>query len=221
MAVPEERIEIGTPKGAVTGVWAQPPRARAVLAVAPGAGSDLDHPFLSGFTRALNRAGIATLRFNFLYKERGRRSPDPERTLREVWLSAFDAAQARARPLPVFAGGKSMGGRIASMCAADGMPAAGLVFLGYPLHPPRDPEAVRDGHLYRSGVPMLFLQGTRDPFAREEKLAPVVARLGARATLQALEGGDHSFRVKGERRDDREIGASLAPFALAFIEARL
>src|SRR3954451_11062894 len=130
-----------------------------MLALAPGAGSALDHPFLSGFAESIAELGVSTLRFNFLYKERGRKSPDPEQTLRDVWLAAFEEATSRANGARVFAGGKSLGGRIASMCVADGMPAAGLVFLGYPLHPPGRPERIRDEHLYRIHVPMLFIRG--------------------------------------------------------------
>jgi hypothetical protein len=117
----------------------------------------------------------------------------------------------------VLVGGKSLGGRIASMCVADGMPAAGLVFLGYPLHPPGKPERIRDEHLYRIQVPMLFLHGTADPFARPTLLAEVVRKLGERATLEQIEGGDHSFNVRGRRADAREVGASLAGLAAPFV----
>jgi predicted alpha/beta-hydrolase family hydrolase len=218
MTAPEERIRIPTPKGQVSGAFAGPPKPRATLALAHGAGGDMQGAFLVGFTRALNQGGISTLRFNFPYTESGRKSPDSERTLRDTWLSAFEAASGRSGGKPVLAGGKSLGGRIASMCVADGMPAAGLVFLGYPLHPPGRPERVRDEHLYGIEVPMLFLQGTADPFARTDVLAPVLRRLGRRATHHPIQGGDHSFRVKGAKRDDRGIGASLAPMAAAFID---
>ncbi|MEX0991614.1 MAG: alpha/beta family hydrolase [Actinomycetota bacterium] len=223
MATPEERFtfESGTARGPVTGAWADPGRAAAALVVAPGAGSDLDAPFLVGFTRALNDAGIATMRFNFPYKESGRKAPDPEATLRATWLAAFDAAAERAGAgVPVFAGGKSMGGRHASMCAADGMAAAGLVFLGYPLHAPGRPEKVRDAHLYGIEAPMLFIEGTRDPFVTPlDQLEGILAKLGDRAVLHEIPGGDHSFRVKGQKRDDREIGAELAPVAADFMRA--
>lgn len=106
------------------------------------------------------------------------------------------------------------------MAAAEGMPAAGLVFLGYPLHPPGRPEKLRDEHLYGLEIPMLFLEGTRDPFATTELLRLVTGRLGRRATLIEFEGGDHSFRVSGAKRDDREIGASLAEPAAAFMQGR-
>jgi predicted alpha/beta-hydrolase family hydrolase len=117
----------------------------------------------------------------------------------------------------VLAGGKSMGGRIASMAAAEGMPAAGLVFLGYPLHPPGRPEKIRDEHLPAVAAPMLFLQGTRDTFARPDLLASVIERLGARAEYIEVVGGDHSFRVPGGARDPAAIAASLAKPVAAFI----
>ena len=196
---------------------AMPRGAVAALAVAPGAGAPIDHPFLAGFARAMNEAGVATLRFNFAYLEEGRRSPDPPEVLMAAWRVAFEAARERFPGLPVLAGGKSLGGRIASMCVAEGLPAAGLVFLGYPLHPPGRPERLRDGHLYRIRVPMLFLQGTRDPFARPDLLARVLARLGERATHVPVEGGDHSFRVRGSGADDRAIGAALVAHAAPFV----
>jgi predicted alpha/beta-hydrolase family hydrolase len=123
-----------------------------------------------------------------------------------------------AAGLPVLAGGRSMGGRIASMAAAEGMPAAGLVFLAYPLHPPGRPERIRDAHLYDLQMPMLFLQGTRDAFAQPALLAAVLERLGSRAQLASVEGADHSFARAGAGRDGRLIGASLAPLAAAFVE---
>ncbi|MDP9241658.1 MAG: dienelactone hydrolase family protein [Actinomycetota bacterium] len=232
MAKTEDRFEIDTPKGAVSAVWTRARHAYAlpdgdaipkrsaphpILVIAPGAGSTLDHPFLKGFTDAMSGRGVATLRFNFLYKERGRKAPDPEGTLREVWLAAFEEAASRAKGGPVFAGGKSLGGRLASMCVADGMAAAGLVFLGYPLHPPGKPERIRDEHLYRIEVPMLFIQGTKDPFAKPELLQEVLKRLGDRAELVPIEGGDHSFRRRGVSHPDGTIGAKLAEPAAEFI----
>jgi uncharacterized protein len=213
----ETLVTIETPKGPVSGSLIPARDAVAMLALAPGAGSGFDHPFLSGFAEAIAELGVSTLRFNFLYKERGRKSPDPEQTLRDAWLAGFEEATARAKGAPVFVGGKSLGGRIASMCVADGMPAAGVVFLGYPLHPPGKPERIRDEHLYRIDVPMLFIQGTRDPFAQPELLAKVLKKLGDEAKHVSIEGGDHSFRAPGKKPSDREIGAGLAEPAAAFI----
>ena len=217
MATPESRSAIPVPSGEVGSTWITPADAVGTLVVAHGAGAGMDHPFLAGFCRAMGDSGVATVRFNFPYIERGRRAPDPERVLRETWLAAFDAASERSQGSPTLAGGKSLGGRIASMCVADGMPAAGLVFLGYPLHAPGKTERLRAEHLARIAVPMLFVQGTRDPFARPDLLAKVIDGLGERATLEPVEGGDHSFRVRGVRADDREIGASLAGWAAPFV----
>jgi uncharacterized protein len=217
MVTPESSGRISTPSGEVGSTRIEPKGATATLVVAHGAGAGMDHAFLVGFCRAMGEAGVSTLRFNFPYVERGRRSPDPERVLRETWLAAFEDATGRAGTRPVLTGGKSLGGRIASMCVADGMPAAGLVFLAYPLHPPGKTDRLRAEHLARIEVPMLFLQGTRDPFARPDLLAGVLKGLGDRATLVPIEGGDHSFRVRGERTDDRTIGAALAGEAAPFV----
>ena len=117
---------------------------------------------------------------------------------------------------PVWACGKSFGGRMASMAVADGMPAAGLVFLGYPLHPPSNPDRVRAEHLADIRVPMLFLRGTRDPFARADRLEQLLRELGDRAVHVPIEGGGHSFE-RSRKDDPREVGASLAPLAVEFI----
>lgn len=217
MAVAEQRGELGESRSAVSAAWIAPKDALAWLVIAHGAGAGMDHPFLAGFCRAMAGEGIAAARFDFQYMNAGRRSPDPEASLRAAWNEAFDGVREMAGRLPVLAGGKSLGGRIASMCVADGMGAAGLVFLGYPLHPPGKPDRLRADHLQRIEVPMLFLQGTRDPFAKPELLENVVGGLGDRATLERVEGGDHSFRVRGTKADDREIGASLAAVAAPFV----
>jgi predicted alpha/beta-hydrolase family hydrolase len=218
MGAPEESLRLETVKGPITAAYARPRSPFATIVVAHGAGAGMDHPFLIGFARACLEEGIAVLRFNFPYVESGRRSPDPEGVLRDAWRVVFEAASDRGAGGTVWASGKSLGGRIASMAAADGdIDPAGLVFLGYPLHPPGKPERIRDEHLYRIEVPMLFLQGTSDPFASPELLRRVVEKLGARATLVPFEGGGHSFEVRGNKRDPREVGASLAPHTSAFL----
>jgi uncharacterized protein len=133
------------------------------------------------------------------------------------YREAFDAAVKRAQGLPVLAGGRSMGGRMASMAVAEGMPATGLVFLAYPLHPPGRPERIRDEHLYGISVPMLFVQGSHDAFARPDLLAAVLKRLGPWAELVSIEGGDHGFKVAGGQRDPRLIGAALAAPVAEFV----
>jgi predicted alpha/beta-hydrolase family hydrolase len=217
MSAPEERLTIDGPSP-VSGVYGRPANAAATIVVAHGAGAGMDHPFLVGFTRAMNDEGIATLRFNFAYIEAGKRSPDRAPVAIETWRAAADTASRRAKPgEPIWASGKSFGGRVASMAVADGMPAAGLVFLGYPLHAPGKLDQLRDEHLYAIEQPMLFLHGTRDAFASQELLAAVVAKLGDRATLIEFDGADHSFNVRGTKRDAREVGASLAAPTAAFI----
>lgn len=221
MAGPEEALRIDTVRGPVSSRYARPQAPFATIVVAHGAGAGMDHPFIAGFARACVEEGLASLRFNFPYLESGRRSPDTEAVLRDAWRAAFEAAWVRQKGEPVWASGKSLGGRLASMCVADGeVDAAGLVFLGYPLHPPGKFERIRDEHLYRIRVPMLFLQGTADPFASHELLMRVLAKIGDRASLVPFEGAGHSFEVRGKKRDPRAVGASLAPQAATFIRER-
>jgi uncharacterized protein len=217
MDAPEVRGDLGRPGWPLSGIVIAPRSAPAWLVLAHGAGAGMEHPFLAGFCRAIGGHEVATARFNFPYMETGRRSPDPERTLREAWQQAFEAVGEMAGPRPVLVGGKSLGGRIASMCVADGMPAAGLVFLGYPFHPPGKPERVRDAHLYEIRVPMLLLQGTADPFANPRVVQRVLEKIGPLAEHHPIEGGDHSFNVRGRKRDPREVGADLAEIAAAFV----
>ena len=217
MIAPEVRGDLGESQNAVSAVWIAPEDPIAWLVVAHGAGAGMDHPFLAGFCRAMAGHGVATVRFNFFYADSGRRTPDPEPGLRAAWMEASEGVRAMADGVPVLAGGKSLGGRIASMCVADGMAAAGLVFLGYPLHPPGKPERLRVEHLERITVPMLFIQGTRDPFAQPGQLAKVIRGLGERAELVPVEGGDHSFNVRGVKAEAREVGAGLAEHAGPFV----
>lgn len=211
-----DRLTIETLHGQVSGLITRSGPG-PVLVLGHGAGAGMDHPFLAGAAEGLAEEGVSSLRFNFLYMERGRRAPDREPLLREAWTAAFGRAGEVGDP--VWAGGKSLGGRIASMTVADGMPAAGLVFFGYPLHPPGKPERIRDAHLQQIGVPMLFIQGTRDSFARSELLEATLTRLGDLATLHPVESGDHSFRVRGQKGGDRETGRALGAVAAQFILA--
>ncbi|QCB97807.1 dienelactone hydrolase [Arthrobacter sp. PAMC25564] len=217
MPIPESAITIPVGDGTVPGAYARPDSPFATLVVAHGAGAGMDHPFLTGFTRALNEESVATLRFNFPYREAGRKFPDRPPAAIATWRAAMEAAASRSDGEPVWAAGKSFGGRMASMAVAEGMPAAGLVYLGYPLHPPGKPEKLRDGHLYGLTLPMLFLQGTRDPFASPELLEGMVARIPS-ATLQWSQGGGHTFEVAGLKRSPEEVGASLAGPVAAFMK---
>lgn len=219
MTVHESPVTIAVGENQVSGVYGRPDKPFATIAVAHGAGAGMEHPFLAGFTRALNEGAVATLRFNFPYREAGRKFPDRPPAAIATWRAAMDAARERSDGEPLWAAGKSFGGRMASMAVAEGMPAAGLVYLGYPLHPPGKPEKIRDEHLYGVTLPMLFLQGTRDTFATPELLEAVVARIGPTATLEWLEGADHSFGVAGAKRSAEEVGASLAGPVLAFLRS--
>jgi uncharacterized protein len=208
-------LTIDTPHGEVSGTL-EGPEGRPVLVLAHGAGGTMRTALLDGFAAGMSAAGVSCLRFNFAYSEAGKRGPDREPVLRAVWGAAFD--RARSVGEPTWAGGKSLGGRIASLMIADGeLDAAGLVLVGYPLHPPGKPERLRDEHLDRVEVPMLFLQGTADPFATWGLLTGVLDRLGDRATLHPVEGGDHSFRVRGRPKDDAGTGTALGEAAARFI----
>ena len=168
----------------------------AAVIVAHGAGNDMHTPLLVHFSTGLGRAGYLSLRFNFPYKEKGQKAPDPQEKLVRTWQAAFEFVKNHPQygsPL-VVAAGKSMGGRIASQMTVEGLlPVSALVFLGYPLHPPGRKEQLRDAHLYRINIPMLFFAGTRDTLCDLELLKPVVSRLKAPADLEVVEGGDHSF----------------------------
>jgi predicted alpha/beta-hydrolase family hydrolase len=155
----------------------------------------MDHSFMTTVATALASEGLRVWRFNFLYQERGRKSPDKNPVLEETYRSVVDEVRSRgARTL--VAGGKSMGGRIASQIAAAGAPIDGLVFHGYPLHPPGRPDRIRDAHLRDITIPMLFVEGTRDPFCPLETLEKVRADLSAPTDLVVIDDGDHSFRVR-------------------------
>jgi predicted alpha/beta-hydrolase family hydrolase len=211
--VADHRIE--TPQGPVSAIL-EGAEGGPVLVMAQGAGGTMRTALLDGFAAGLAAAGVACLRFNFAYSEAGKRSPDREPALRAVWAAAFERGTGLGGP--VWAGGKSMGGRIASMMVADGeLEAAGLVLVGYPLHPPGKPDRIRDKHLDRVDVPMLFLQGTADPFARWDLLTGVLERLGNRGTLRPVDGGDHSFRVRGQPKDDAGTGTALGEAVARFI----
>jgi uncharacterized protein len=197
----------------VSGAWHRPRRPTSTaLVLAHGAGHGMDTRLLVDIADALAHRDVAVLRFNFPYAEVGRRSPDPQSRL-EASYRAVASAVAKEFERP-YIGGKSMGGRIASHIVADGFLAAGLIFLGYPLHPPGHPERIRDAHLTRIDVPMLFLRGTRDPFATPELLHQTVAGLPT-ARLVEFEGGDHSFKVRG--RSPSDVTSALVDAIAAFL----
>jgi uncharacterized protein len=204
-----------------------PPDARALLVLAHGAGAGMRHPFLESVARGLAGRGIATFRYEFEYMERRGRRPDPPAVATARVREAVTEAARAAPGLPLLAGGKSFGGRMTSTAqAAEPLPGVrGLVFFGFPLHPPGRPGTSRADHLDAVRVPMLFLQGTRDEFAQLELLRPVVEGLGARATLHLIEGGDHSFKVakKSGRTAAQvmaELAEAIADFGLRIADSR-
>jgi len=216
----EERLTLATPKGELPAALVPADRPIAALIVAHGAGAGMNHPFLTGFCHAIAEHAVTTLRFDFPYMAAGRRSPGQPAAAISSIVAACDEATERAGGVPVLVGGKSYGGRMASMAVAQGLAAAGLVFLGYPLHAPGRSDQLRDEHLYGIGVPMLFLQGTRDPFAEQAVLTSVLRRVGARATYHPIEGGGHSFE-RSRKDPPREVGATLAPIAADWIREQV
>jgi uncharacterized protein len=213
-----DRFVVTTPKGDVSAAWHAGDSRAPALVVAHGAGAGMDHPFIAGFCEELAGAGVSALRFNFPYMEAGRRSPGSPKDATAAFAAVFEEATSRTGGRPVFAGGKSYGGRMASMAAADGMPAAGLVFLGYLLHAPGRADQPRDEHLYGLEVPMLFLQGTKDPFADSDVLGEVLRKLGKRATYVAFEDAGHSFE-RSRKDKPRDNAAQLVPFVVDFVKA--
>lgn len=191
-----------------------PPNAppRVLLVLAHGAGAGMRHPFLETVARGLAERGIATFRYEFTYMEERKRRPDPPAVAEERVRSAVAEAARLAPGVPLLAGGKSFGGRMTSGAQAKHpLPdVRGLVFFGFPLHPPGRPGTARADHLDAVGIPMLFLQGARDDFAELALLESVCARLEQRATLHVVEGADHSFRVpKRAGRSDADVLAEL------------
>ena len=218
----ERPLTVDLPAGpaTVSTVWERPEGAWATIAVAHGAGAGHRHPFLEGLARSLVDAGIATLRFNFPYVEAGRRMPGPAGHAIATWGAVFAWLEDAAAPGPVWAAGKSYGGRMASMAAADGTIApAGLIYLGYPLHPPGDPSKARTAHLPDIEQRQVFIEGTNDPFIDpHDQLEEAVASCRD-ARLLWVEGGGHSFEIKGRKRPADEIGAGIAPIMVEAMRA--
>lgn len=184
-------------RGKVGAILMKPRGAFAAYVFAHGAGAGMRHSFMEEMSALLGEAGVATLRYQFPYTQAGARRPDPPAVLERTVRAAVDVAALKLPGLPLVAGGKSMGGRMTSQAAAaDLLPAVrGLVFFGFPLHAPGSKGTSRAAHLDRVTLPMLFLQGTRDSLAELELMQRVCSALGSRATLHAVEGGDHSFKV--------------------------
>jgi len=183
-------------------------RRPSTLMLAHGAGAPQQHPFMVDFARGLSERGLDVVTFNFLYTEQRRKVPDRMPQLVACYRAAIDAARAAISSARerLFIGGKSMGGRAATHVAADdrALTLAGIVLLGYPLHPPGRPDQLRDAHLTNVGRPMLFVQGTRDTFGTPSELKPILASLLPLPTLHHVEGGDHSFKIAGRDAKARQ-----------------
>ncbi len=205
---------------AVSGLLQAPPRARACYVLAHGAGAGMAHPFMAAAAAELSARGIATLRYQFPYMERGSKRPDPPKVAHATVRAAVAAAERAMPDCPLFAGGKSFGGRMTSQAQALApLPkVAGLAFLGFPLHPAGKPSQDRARHLFDVRVPMQFLQGTRDALASRDQLEPLCKSLGAWTTLTLFPDADHSFHVPAKSgRKDAQVFAELMDAIAAWI----
>ena len=221
--VREIRFTVSRSAGAVSALVMRPPDARAMLVIGHGAGAGMRHAFMEAVARRLCNRGLATLRYQFPYMDKGSRRPDPHPILFATVRAAVATARAEAPDLPLFAGGKSMGARMTSMAAAQTplQDVRGIVFLGFPLHPAGRPASDRAAHLSDVSVPMLFLNGTRDKLAALELLEPVCDHLGSLARLRVVAAADHSFHVlKRSGRTDDEVLDELADVTAAFVVGR-
>ena len=216
-------IPVGEDK--VSGLLLRPPGAKALYLFAHGAGTNMSHRSMASNAEGLAERGIATLRYNFLYTEKGGKRPDPPKLAHAAVRAAAAKAKELAPELPLFAGGRSFGGRMTSQAQADNpLPGVrGLAFLGFPLHPAGKPGVDRADHLKNVRVPMLFVSGTRDALAELELLKPMVAELGPAATLHLVDQADHSFRVaakSGRTNAEAEAEAldAMAGWMLALLK---
>jgi uncharacterized protein len=206
--------KFGVPNaGEVSSILLRPDDAQWLLVLGHGAGAGMRHPFMGALSRELATEQIATFRYQFPYMENRRKAPDRPPTLTATVAAAVRAAHAAVPELPLLAGGKSMGGRMTSTAASENLipEVRGLVFFGFPLHPPKQPATKRGDHLLKVEQPMLLLQGTRDDLADLKLLKPICKKLGKLATLHIIDGVDHSFHVlKSSGKSDAKILRDLA-----------
>jgi uncharacterized protein len=208
--------------GSVSALLTCPAKARACYVFAHGAGAGMTHPFMEIFAAGLGERGVASLRYQFPYMEKGSRRPDPPDVAHAAVRAAVAEAGRACSGLPLIAGGKSFGGRMTSQAQASAPLAdvQGLAFVGFPLHPAGKPSSDRGKHLAQVKVPMLFLQGTRDTLAELALLEPVVAGLGPLASLHIVKEADHSFHVLARSgRNDREVMAEILDAFVSWIGA--
>jgi predicted alpha/beta-hydrolase family hydrolase len=215
----ETRVErIGTDDGGISLAYDGEDDAAAMVVLAHGAGAGREGDFLTAVATGLARHGAFVCRFNFPYAERGRKAPDRQPVLEATWQRVLDHIPGDGRRLVV--GGKSLGGRVASHLVASGAPCDGLLFLGYPLHPPGKPDRLRVAHLAAISAPMLFVAGTRDPLCPSATLEEAVRRLQGRIDIVFIEGGDHSFRVRrGSGRTTEQAWDEVTSASWSWISA--
>lgn len=212
-------IDLGEDR-AVSGLWMKPEDAAAVLVLAHGAGAGMTHKSMTAIAEGLAQRRVATLRYNFPYMERGSKRPDTPAVAHEAVRAAVAQAARLAPDLPLFAGGRSFGGRMTSQAqAAEALPRVrGLIFFAFPLHPPAKPGIERAEHLSKIKIPQLFLQGSRDEFAQLDLLQATVGHLGELATLKLLEAADHAFHVPAKTgRKDAEVMDEVLDAARAWM----
>lgn len=210
--------------GGVSALWLAPAKPRACYVFAHGAGAGMAHASMAAFATGLAAREVATLRFQFPYMEKGGKRPDPPAIAHAAVRAAVDEAARLAPGLPLFAGGRSFGGRMTSQAQAKSpLPGVrGLVFVGFPLHPAGKPGIERAAHLSGIEVPLLFLQGTRDELASLELLNPVVDGLGAKATLELFDDADHSFHVRARSgRNDAQVREAMLDASVAWMATLL
>ena len=211
-------------QGKVSAILLRPEKTKALLVLAHGAGNDMVHPGQEKLATALADEGVASFRYNFPFKEKGRGGPNTAKVLTQTVRSAVGAAAKAAPELPLFAGGRSMGGRMTSLTASEeALPdVRGLVFFGFPLYPAGKPSTERAEHLKAVGLPILFVSGTRDTLASLDRLQPVVKKLGRGARLHIVEGADHSFRLlKRSERTEAGMYAEIAATTSQWIDVLL
>jgi predicted alpha/beta-hydrolase family hydrolase len=221
--MPAEPITIPIPDAEpVSGLWEAPAQPKACLVLAHGAGAGMTHKSMAATANGLSDLGVATLRYQFPYMERGGKRVDPPPVAHAAVRAAAAEARRRAGDLPLFAGGRSFGGRMTSQAQAlsplDGV--RGLVFFAFPLHPAGKPSDERAAHLSSISIPMLFLQGTNDALAETGLLRGVVDRLGRLASLELVADADHSFHVPAKTgRKDADVFADILGIAAAWMSA--
>jgi uncharacterized protein len=219
-----ESITISDGAIRVSGLPQAPARARACYVLAHGAGAGMAHPFMAAAAAGLAERGIATLRYQFPYMQAGGKRPDPPKVAHAAVRAAVATAAGELPKLPLFAGGKSFGGRMTSQAQAAAPLAGvrGLIFLGFPLHPAGKPAHERGEHLFAVEIPMLFLQGTRDALAALDELEPLCKRLGRGATLRLFDDADHSFHVPARSgRTDAQVRDEMLDALAGWIDAVL